>query len=153
MAGAILSIGEALKVWVQVPGYPGWDVLVQYLTPAKVKLLSEDATTKKLNRQTRQMEDKVDNEILAKLMTKAMILDWRGLTTAMLRDLVPVPDAVNAKLEKEHGGKLPFSPEDLEVLVENTYSRSFMDTVMECATDLHTMREMEKRALEKNSGA
>jgi hypothetical protein len=151
--GSILSIGESPKAWIQIQGFDGFDLEIEYLSPPVVKELSKQATIRKLNKLTRQMEETVDNELLAKLMTKRMIRNWRGLTVKILSQIVPLSSEAAAKIEKEHGGELPYSPEDLEILTDNSYSRVYMDAVMESVVDLQIMRELEKKGLEKNSRA
>jgi len=149
----ILQVAESPKVWIAVPGYPNFDLQVQYLSPAEIKKVSKRCSRQELNKQTRQYEEVVDNELLAKELTRAMILSWRGLTVEYLTDMMPVSDDTAREIEEEHDGELPFSESDLATLVEHTYTRSFMDLVMEAAMDLHRMREYEKVQLEKNSDA
>jgi len=149
----ILQVAESPKVWVAVPGYPDFALEIQYLSPAEIKKVSKRCSRQELNKQTRQYEENVDNELLAKELTRAMILNWRGLTVEYLIDMVNPSAETIGEIESEHGGELPFSESDLATLVEHTYTRSFMDLVMEVAMDLHRMREYEKIQLEKNSDA
>lgn len=146
----LLKAADNLKMWVEVPGFPGFDVEVCYLTPAHIKSLQQKATKRQINRQTRQVEDVVDTELLSKLMVRDMIGNWRGLTVEHLEKMMPLaPEARQAIAER---GELPFSADDLEALVEYTYSRSFMDPMTELATDMESWREAEETLARKNSG-
>ena len=42
----LLEVGNEPTVWVEVPGYPGFDIYVKYLTPQTLKRLGEKATKK-----------------------------------------------------------------------------------------------------------
>ena len=146
----ILTMGDAPEVWCPVPGFDGFEILVKYLDPPTVKALGKTHTEKKLNRQTRQMEETMDQDAFSKAMTRKMIRGWRGLTIEVLDQIVPLPESIKKELREEHDGELPFSEADAAFLADHAYTRSFMDTVMAAATDLEKIRELELIANEKN---
>ena len=149
---ALLSIGEDPCAWVEVPGYPGFDMYIKYLTPEVIRGLRRRATTAKRNKQTRAMEDSVNDELLSKLMVKEIIMEWRGLSLKHLDKLVELSPEARASIEKQKDKCLPFDEDDLETLVDNTYSREFMENILDLATDLQAFREIQKTVTAKNSG-
>lgn len=149
MAG-VLSVGKAPIVWVAVPGFAPWEIRIKYLDPQAVKKLSASYTEKRMNPKTRQYEDVLNQEAFSKAMTREMIQDWRGLTLPVLEKMLPLNDEAKRKIQDDFNGELPFSEDDLSTLVDYTYTRNFMETVMEVATDLQRVREYEEQQLEKN---
>jgi len=150
---SILEVAESPKAWIPVPGYPGFRLNVKYLSPADIKRLGKSCSRQELNRQTRAYEEVTDNELLAKQMTKEMIQGWDGFKADYLKDMMPVAQATLDRLNDEFDGMVPFDADNMQVVVDNTYTRSFMDLVMEAAMDLRRMRELEDAHLEKNSDA
>ncbi len=146
----LLEVGNEPEVWIQVHGYEGFDVLIKYVTPQNIRSLNDQATSKTLNRQTRAMEDTVDQDLLGKLMVEEMVQNWRGLTIEHLEKMMPL-SAESKKAIKAAGGELPFTPVDLKTLTDYAYSKDFMDVVMELATDLEALREAEEVQRSKNS--
>jgi transcription termination factor NusB len=146
----LISTGDAPEVWAEVnPEFPDFEVLVQYLSPAAAKKISEAATSKQVNRKSRQVEDVTDNDKYARLMIKEMVRDWRGLQLGYLEQMVPLSEDSRKSIKKE-GGEVPFSVEDLEFLADNTYARSFLDGVMELSMDLEAMVRAQRMSAEKN---
>lgn len=146
----LISTGDAPEVWAEVnPEFPEFEVLVQYLSPTAAKKISDAATTKQVNRRTRQIEDVVDNEKYARLMVKEMVQDWRGLKLDYLEQMVPLSDESRKAIAKE-GGEVPFSADDLAFLSDNTYARSFLDGVMALSMDLEAMVRAQRMTSEKN---
>lgn len=148
--GGVLSVGQAPIVWVPVPAFSPWEIRIKYLDPQTVKRLSAQYTEKRMNQKTRQFEDHLNQEGFSKAMTKEMIQEWRGLTLEVLDKLLPLNEATRTKIREEMDGVLPFSQDDLTTLVDYTYTRNFMETVMDVATDLQRVREFEEQQLEKN---
>lgn len=146
MAETLLKAGTAPQFWVEVAGLDPFKVYVRYMSPSTVKAIAEKATKTKLNKESRQMERVQDAEEYSKLMCRAMVVDWEGLTVDVLDKMMPLDHESREAIAALEGG-LPFGTEELDVLVENTYSTSFMNQVIEIATDLQVMREVEKARL------
>lgn len=147
----LIEIGADPEVWAEVnPAFPGFEVKVRYLSPGSAKKINEQATSKQVNRRTRQMEDAVDNERYARLMVKSMVMDWRGLKLEHLEEMLPLTETAKDAV-RAAGGEVPFSADDLEMLADNSYSRSFLDGVLDLATDLEAMQRAKKLVTEGNS--
>jgi len=146
----LLIIGSDPEEWIEIDEVRGLDMLVKYLSPETIRSLRKRATTKQRNKATRQMEDVVDDDKLAKMMVKHVVLDWRGMTVDALEKLVPLTPESRKNIGKLKKG-LPFSEEYLELLLDNAYGGQFLQTVIEVSMDLGLMKEIERERLSKNS--
>ena len=147
---SILKAKSDLTLWVDVPGFLDFEIKVKYLTPANIKVIRDKATKTQLNKQTRQMEEVVDDDLMARYMVREMIQDWRGLTVKTLQTMMPLSEESANAIDEEYDGELPFTNEDLETLVDFTYSRSFMDRVTELSTDMEEWRRVEEESTGKD---
>jgi hypothetical protein len=147
---SILKAKSDLTLWVDVPGFLDFEIKVKYLTPANIKVIRDKATKTQLNKQTRQMEEVVDDDLMARYMVREMIQDWRGLTVKTLQTMMPLSEESATAINEEYDGELPFTNEDLETLVDFTYSRSFMDRVTELSTDMEEWRRVEEESTGKD---
>lgn len=146
----LLVIGSDPEEWIEIDQIPGLDMQVRYLAPETIRGLRKRCTTKRRNKNTRQMEDYVDEDKLAKLMVKHVVRDWRGMTVERLEQLVPLADESRAKIKKLGKKGLPFSEDYLEILLDNAYGGQFLQTVIEISMDLGEMKEIERVRLSKN---
>lgn len=99
---------------LEFPGCPGFNVELVHLTRDELRKIRDKATTTKVSRKTRQMEEEVDNELFQTLYIQAIIKDWEGAKYKYLAKLVPL-DLGELNEEDEE----PFSLESAELLMKN----------------------------------
>jgi hypothetical protein len=148
----LLEIGTDPEEWIDIDTISGLEMQVRYLSPEVIRGLRKRATSKVRNKSTRQMEDVVDDDKLAKAMVKHVVRDWRGMTVERLEQLVPLSAASSAKIKKLGKKGLPYSEDYLEVLLDNAYGGQFLQTVIEISMDLGVMKDIARERLSKNSG-
>lgn len=100
---------------VDYPSMAGFKVKVNYLSRDKLMKLRDKATTPKLNRRTRQMEDSVDDNYFQELYIDAVIKGWSGFKYGYLKKLMLV-DIAEADEDKE----LEYSPEEARLVMKNS---------------------------------
>jgi hypothetical protein len=138
------------RIWFEIHGLDPFEVLVQYQTPEEMRAINQACQRNVLDKATRQIVKETDNEAVSKLMIRSMVKDWRGLTPAALKKLMPL-DAETEAAIVEAGGTLVFSDDDLQFLADHTYANSFMGAIMDLATDMQAFRKIEEAMLVKNS--
>ncbi len=111
-------IVESKTIWDEYPGMPGFEVQLAYLTRDELMKLRTKATTNKINRKTRGVEEDVDQELFQQLYIQTVIKDWKGLKYKYLKKLVPV-DLSKAGITDEETEELDFSMNNAELLMKN----------------------------------
>ena len=107
---------DKLEAWVQVEGFPGFEVKLSYLARPELEKIRKSVTRMSLNKRTRAMEEEVDSEAFTKVLVKASILDWKGFTLAHAMKLLPIEPPLDAKEDDT----FDFTPEDALELVQNS---------------------------------
>ena len=106
---------QSKTAWIEYPGLKDFEVQLAYLTKDELMKIKNKATSNKLNRKTRQMEEEVDSDYFQQLYVEAVLKDWRGLKYKYLNHLVP-SDISGVEEEDE----LPFTQEDAKILMDNS---------------------------------
>lgn len=115
-------------VEVEYTPIKGFKVKLKYLSREEQIKLTQLATKKKLNKQTRQMEDELDGDKFLELWAEQAIVGWSGLKIKHLPEFYPA-DISSLNPEDD----VPYSPEtayDLlmaSVLFDNFVSGSMRD--------------------------
>lgn len=148
--GLLTKPTQSPRVWFEIPGLDTFQVLVEYQTPEDMKRINQACQKNVLDKATRQIVTETDNDAFARLMTRSIVKDWRGLTLSVLKKLMPVSDET-AKAIEESNGELPFDEKDLHFLAEHTYAPTFIAPIMDIAMDMLAFRKAEEAAVVKNS--
>lgn len=116
----MVSLEKLIKpsktVDAEMPGFDGFVVSLSYLTRDELVKIRDKATTKKISRKTRQVEDDTDNELFQQLYIKAVIKGWSGLKYKYLEKLLPV-DLSDIEDDED---ELVYSTENAELLMKNS---------------------------------
>jgi len=124
---------DSKSVWLDFPECPGFEIEIANLSRKELISLRKNCTTNKMDRQTRQYIETVDEAKFVKQFTQKIIKNWKGFKLKYLESLVLVDLGDNDPDEE-----LPFTLENAEHLVEN--STEFDGWVNEVAFDLDTFR-------------
>lgn len=122
---------------VEMPGFPGFKVKVQFLSKDAIIKLRKKATTQKFK--NRQVVEETDDKLFLELYTKEVIKGWSGLTIQYLEQLAPV-DAEGLDPATE----LPYSPDEAVFLMNN--SSAFDTWISDIVTDLGNFQSPSKKA-------
>jgi hypothetical protein len=136
------TVANNRVVEVEYDQIPGFKIQLQYLTREELNKIRTASLKKKINRQTRQMEDDVDNDKFLKLYTERAIVGWTGLKVKHLPQLYP---ANISGLNPEE--EVPFSPEDAFDLT--SASPDFDQFVTNCMRDIEVFNQNTKDAQTK----
>lgn len=125
---------DRLEAWIQVDGFPGFEVKLSYLSRPELERIRKAVTRQVLNKKTRAMEDEVDSEAFTKVLVKSAILDWKGFTVAHALKMLPI-EVPEGTPDDE---LFEFTPEDALQLVQN--SPIFDTWLNEAIFDLDSFR-------------
>jgi hypothetical protein len=100
----------------EYPAIPGFKVTLNYLTREELLKIREKATTQKINKRTRQMEDDVDGDLFQSLYVRAVVTNWEGLTIKGLAKLLPLD---KSKIVDD-SAEVPYDQEDAVQLMKNS---------------------------------
>ncbi len=128
---------DKVEAWVEVDGFPGFSVKLAYLSRAEIERVRKKASKTKFDRRTHVQVEETDSDLFVKLLSKAAILGWKGLTLEYAIKLVPIDVPAEAKLSDD----VPFSEEDAYTLVKESpeFDRWLNDTIF----DLEAFRKPE----------
>jgi hypothetical protein len=149
--GAPLQLSQLLDksrtregVWVQ---YQNTDfyVKVAYYGKPQMQRIFEEAKTTRLNMRTLREEEEMDRPKFRRLYANQVIKEWKGLTIAVLRQLVVVQ--VNSELPDQTD--IPCTAENREMLLEN--SLEFDQWLSGVTQRVDTFNEQKKELELKNS--
>lgn len=147
----ILKLGSIAPLDVEIDSvrFPGWTLKLQWLPPKRLTDIREANTATK---RKRGVETSVtDSRKVSEDMCKEMILGWTGFKAEYVAKMIPLDAGVRAQIEAFPGGCLPYSLEDLNTLVEATYSVEFLDEVVNICTNFEKMQTAREEAARKNS--
>ena len=118
-------------VSMEVPGYEGFMVDVNYLTKDEILRLRKICTTKKFGRSSRQIEESLDEERFTKEYIKSTVKGWSGFKIKYLKELMLTgPEIDNLDDDDE----VDYSEENALALANN--SDTFDSWLMNVAGDL-----------------
>ena len=104
------------QTWADYPGIPGFEVALAYLTREELMKIRKKATTNKVNRKTRQVEEEVDSDLFQELYITAVVKDWKGLTYTSLTKLLPLDtDSI-----EDMDANVEYSPDNAIALMKNS---------------------------------
>lgn len=78
----------------EYPSIDGFEVTLAYLTRDELNKIKKKATTNKVNKKTRDIEEEVNAELFQDIYINSVIKGWKGLTGEGLKTMIPVPDTV-----------------------------------------------------------
>jgi len=97
------------------PGMDGFKVKLCYLAREELVKLRAKCVSQKFNKKTRGFEEQLDDEKFLAEYTSSVIKGWSGFTYNYVAQLLLTADDVANK-----PGELPFSQENVEVLMQNS---------------------------------
>jgi len=126
---------DKLEAWVEVEGFPGFEVKLSYLSRPELERIRKSVTRMVANKKTRAMEEQVDDEAFTKVLVKAAVLDWKGFTVEHALKMLPIEVPEGTDPEE----LFDFSTEDALQLVQN--SPIFDSWLNEAIFDLDSFRK------------
>lgn len=81
---------DRLEAWIQVEGFPGWEVKLAYLSREELNKIRIAATRTSFNNRARIKEETLDQDLFVDTYVKATVLDWKGFTLKIAGQLMPV---------------------------------------------------------------
>jgi len=124
---------DTKAVWIDFPGLPGFEVEIANLSRKELMGLRKKCTTTKFDRKTRQAVEDLDEDKFVTEFSKAVIINWKGLTLEHLETLILV-DITDQDPKQE----LEFSVDNAETLVSS--STEFDTWLNEVVFDLDNFR-------------
>lgn len=124
---------DSKTVWFDYPGCDGFSVELAHLSRKELINLRKNCTITKMDRKTRKPEEVVDEEKFIKEFTRSTVKGWKGFKLKYVEQLVAIDIGSN-----DPEAELPFSPDQAEVLVEN--STEFDNWINEVVFDLDNFR-------------
>lgn len=126
---------EKLTMWVEVDGFEGFEVEVNYLSRDKLNKLLKAATRNIYDRKMQTAEPTVDHDLFAKLFVEEALTNWKGLTFGHGEELLPinVPDGIDKEVDE-----IEYSTENAITLV--TSSVFFDRWLNDIVSDLQRFR-------------
>lgn len=125
---------DAKSVWVDFEGVPGFSVEVNYIPRTEMTRLIRDCQKSEMNRKTRQIEMKLDEDKFIRKLVERAINDWKGLTPKKVNENF-VPVQVTAENENVN---VPFDVDSAVTLIKE--SSVFDDWLNEKIADLDSFR-------------
>lgn len=125
---------DTKSVWVDFEGVPGFSVEVNYIPRTEMTRLIRDSQKSELNRKTRQIEVKLDEDKFIRKLVERAINNWKGLTPKIVDEyFVPV------QYTKETANtNVPFDLDSAVTLIKE--SSAFDDWLNEKISDLDSFR-------------
>ncbi len=110
------------------PGLDGFKVKLCYLSREELLKLRSRCVSQKFNKKTRGFEEQLDDDKFLTEYTNAVIKGWSGFKYNYVSQLLLTEDNVGSR-----EGELPYSPENTEVLMQNSadFDQWVTDTVGE----------------------
>ena len=130
-------------VWVQFQDTTFY-VRVTYYGKPQMNKMFEAAKTTKLNTRTLQEVEEMDKAKFRKLYARKIIQEWKGLTVAVLRTMVPLKIGASVPDDME----LPCTDEHKEMLIEQ--SLVFDQWLASITQKVETFNEKKKEEELKN---
>lgn len=124
--------------WVDYPGIPDFEVQLSYLTREELIKIRKKASSNKLNRKTRQVEEDLDSDLFQELYIKAVIKGWKGLTYKEVAKLLPINENAIDDFEAE----LEYSEDNAIALMKN--SPEFDSFISETLDDVSAFTQSNK---------
>lgn len=81
---------RGVSIWKEYEGIPGFSVNVAYVSKQHMLQILDTCTQRVWNKESRQFEDKLDREKVAKHWAEKVVLGWRGLTLGKFQKLFPI---------------------------------------------------------------
>ena len=128
---------DTKSAWIDFPGAEGFSVEVANLARKELVNLRKKCTIQKFDRKTRQMNEDVDEDKFVALFAKATVKGWKGLTLAILQELI----LIDMK-ENDPETELEYSQENAQLLMQN--STEFDQWLNEVVFDLANFRGKSK---------
>ena len=100
---------------VDYPGLDGFKVSLAYLTREQVQKIRKKATTNRVNKRTRSVEEELDSDLFQDLYIGSIIVGWSGLKMKYLLKMLPVNIA-----EEDLDLELEFSKDNAIELMKNS---------------------------------
>jgi len=97
------------------PGMDGFKVKLCYLSREELIKLRAKCISQKFNKKTRGFEEQLDDEKFLSEYTSSVIKGWSGFLYSYVAQLLLTADDVGSRT-----GELPFSQENVEVLMQNS---------------------------------
>jgi hypothetical protein len=97
------------------PGMDGFKVSLCYLSREELIKLRAKCVSQKFNKKTRGFEEQLDDEKFLSEYTASVIKGWSGFKYEYVAQLLLTADDVSNR-----PGELPFSQENVEVLMQNS---------------------------------
>jgi hypothetical protein len=99
----------------EYPGMDGFKVTLCFMTRDELLKIRKKATTKVINKKTRQMEDDVDSDLFQELYIKSILKYWKGLKYKYVNKFLPLD---MSGLDEED--ELEFTPDNAITLMKNS---------------------------------
>lgn len=125
------------EVKLDYPGLSGFKITLAYLSRETLVNLRKKATTNTMSRGSRQVEEKLDEELFLSLFAAATIKGWEGFKLSYVEQLMPVDLG-----EMDRNKELEFTPENaLSVMKNSPEFDSYINSVI---TDLGNFQTNKK---------
>lgn len=108
---------DKIEAWIEVAGYPGFEVHLNYLARTEIDKIRKKATTSKFDRRSHQKVDDIDSDLFVATLVKSCIKNWKGFTLEYCAKLLPieVPEGVDPKVTD-----IEFTEENAQALVKES---------------------------------
>lgn len=125
-----------------------FEVEVRFLTRAERDAIDRKCRKKKI--QSGRIEETLDEAIYAREASRAYIADCRGLTNSVIRQLgVPLEEDV----PEDADGTIPYDQDLIEDLFRESYASKFALPVLNFATEMLGLVELDERLKKSDSGS
>ncbi len=135
MLKTIINEESTRTVWAEFKD--GFCVEIRYSPRAQIKRMVERCQVREYDRATHLPKERIDHAKLYDAISREVIVNWRGLTPAVLRTMVDLKETPTEEI--------PYSPEDAAELLARAYDFDFW--VQQVAADLEYF-EAARRASE-----
>lgn len=125
---------DKVEAWIEVDGYPGFEVHLTYLSRAEIERIRKKSTTPKFDRRTHQKVDEIDSDLFVKSLVKSSIKGWKGLTLEYASKMLPIDVPKDVDLKET----IDYSEENAYSLVKE--SPEFDTWLNEAVFDLEHFR-------------
>lgn len=120
---------DKVEAWVEVDGFPGFEVKLAYMSRTEVEKIRKAATRNTFNKRTHLKEEEVDGELFVETLVKTSVLDWKGFTLKYASIMLPLELPKDSDLD----AIVEFSKDDVLSLVKNSpiFDQWLNDTVFD----------------------
>ena len=129
LKGQVIKDDEVRSEWFEVPELGGFFMKIAYLSKVAIDRMTARHTRYVYSKAQKARVPKLNTDGLYREFASHIILDWKGLTAGMLKQVIVLKDAHKVPDD----APVPYNEDNVVILLEN--ARAIDNWVVEIAAD------------------